>query len=99
MPLRPSGLRVWHVAIAGIVLALLVPLLMLFALVKLDPRVRSALQIEREAKLPVLGSMPMYMSGKKRSQLLRRDAFATILFLSVPVIYGLTYTLKLMDVL
>jgi polysaccharide chain length determinant protein (PEP-CTERM system associated) len=99
MPLRPSGLRVMHVGIAGVLLALIIPLLLLFALVKLDPRVRSALQIEREAGLPVLGSIPMYMSGSRRSQMMRRNAFATMLFLSVPVIYGLTYTLKLMDVL
>jgi len=99
MPLRPSGLRVMHVAGAGMLLALAIPLLLLFALVKLDPRVRSPLQIEREAGLPVLGSVPTYMSGSKRNQLMRRNAFATILFLSVPVIYGLTYTLKLMDVL
>lgn len=99
MPLRPSGLRVMHVAGAGMLLALAIPLLLLFALVKLDPRVRSPLQIEREAGLPVLGSVPTYMSGSKRNQLMRRNAFATILFLSVPVIYGVTYTLKLMDVL
>jgi polysaccharide chain length determinant protein (PEP-CTERM system associated) len=99
MPLRPSGLRVMHVAIAGLVLALIIPLLLLFALVKLDPRVRSPLQIEREAGLPVLGSVPMYMSVSKRHQLMRRNAFATILFLSVPLVYGLTYTLKLMEVL
>jgi protein tyrosine kinase modulator len=99
MPLRPSGLRVMHVGIAGVLLALIIPLLLLFALVKLDPRVRSALQIEREAGLPVLGSIPMYMSGSRRSLMMRRNAFATILFLSVPLIYGLTYTLKLMDVL
>ena len=99
MPLRPSGLRVMHVASAGVLLALVIPLLLLFALVKLDPRVRSPLQIEREAGLPVIGSIPMYMSGSRRAQMMRRNAFATILFLSVPVVYGLTYTLKLMEVL
>ena len=99
MPLRPSGLRVMHVAGAGIVLAMALPLLLLFGLIRLDPRVRSPLQIEREAGLPVLGSMPSYLNRKKRGQQLRRYALAAMLFLSVPVAYGLTYTLKLMDML
>lgn len=99
MPLRPSGLRVMHVAGAGIALALLVPALLLFGLIKLDPRVRSAQQIEYQAGLPVLGSIPVYMGSDKRKQLFRRHAMAAMMFLSVPVVYGLTYTLKLMDVL
>lgn len=99
MPLRPSGLRVMHVAGAGIALALLIPLGVLFALIKLDPRVRSPLQIEREAGLPVLGTMPAYLTGRRRRKALRRYALAASLFLAVPLLYGLTYTLKVMEVL
>lgn len=99
LALRPSGLRVMHVAGAGLVLALLVPLALLVAIVKLDPRVRSPLQIERDAGLPVLGTMPAYLTGPKRRQSLRRYSLAATLFLAVPLVYGLTFTLKLMDVL
>jgi len=99
MPLRPSGLRVMHVAGAGLALALLVPLAALFALTKLDPRVRSPLQIEREAGLPVLGTMPAYLTGRRRRKALRRYSLAASLFLAVPLLYGLTYTLKVMEVL
>ena len=97
MPLRPSGLRVMHIAGAGLLLALAIPLGLLFALVKLDPRVRSPLQIERDAGLPVLGSMPLYMSRKRRGQRIRRFALASTLFTSVPVIYAVTYMLRVMD--
>lgn len=99
MPLRPSGLRVGHVAGVGLLLGLLAPLVLVLALVKFDPRVRSALRIEREAGLPVLGVMPEYLTGKQRRATYRRYALAAALFLSVPVIYGLVYTLKLVDVL
>lgn len=99
MPLRPSGLRVMHVAGAGLALALLIPLGLLFALTKLDPRVRSPLQIEREAGLPVLGTMPAYLTGRRRRAALRRYSLAASLFLAVPLLYGLTYTLKVMEVL
>lgn len=99
MPLRPSGLRVMHVAGAGLMLALLVPVGLLFGLVKLDPRVRSPLQIEQEAGLPVLGSMPAYLTRPRRRQTFRRYGLAALLFLAVPLAYGLTYTLKLMELL
>ncbi len=99
LPLIPSGLRVMHVAGAGLALALVVPLLLLLAIVKFDPRVRSPLQIERDAGLPVLGTMPVYLNAKKRGQRMRRYGLAATLFLAVPLVYGLTYTLKLMDML
>lgn len=99
MPLRPSGLRVMHVAGGGLLLALLIPLGVLFAMVKFDPRVRSPLQIERDAGLPVLGTMPAYLTGRRRRQALRRQVMAASLFLSVPVVYGLAYAMKLMDLL
>ena len=99
MPLRPSGLRVMHVAGGGLLLALLIPLGVLFAMVKFDPRVRSPLQIERDAGLPVLGTMPAYLTGRRRRQAVRRQVMAASLFLSVPVVYGVAYAMKLMDLL
>ena len=41
MPLRPSGLRLMHFAVAGLALALLAPLLLVAGYVKMDPRVRT----------------------------------------------------------
>ncbi len=97
MPLRPSGLRVMHIAGAGLLLAVAIPFALLIALVKLDPRVRSPLQIERDAGLPVLGSIPLYLGGKRRGQRIRRFALASTLFTAVPVIYAVTYLLRVMD--
>lgn len=99
MPLRPSGLRLIHVASAGLAAAVLVPLLLLFGLLKMDPRVRSPSQVERKAGLPVLGSVPPLLTGPRRARSMRRVAFASLLFLIVPVTYGLTLTLKLVHAL
>jgi len=99
VPLRPSGLRLMHVAGAGLAAAALAPLVLLIGLIKLDPRVRSPLQIEREAGLPVLGSIPMYRTGSKRKEAFRRRALAITLFLLVPIAYGLVLTLKLVHAL
>lgn len=99
MPLRPSGLRLMHVAGAGLLLAIMAPFVLLLGLVKFDPRVRSSLQIERDAGLPVLGVIPLYRTRPKRAQAIRRLALASMLFLTVPLTYGLVLALKLVRAL
>lgn len=99
MPLRPSGLRLLHVAGAGLALAVVVPVLLLFGLLKLDPRVRAARQIERESGLPVLGTVPRLLTKRRRSQSMRQVAMASLLFLAVPIAYGVVLTLKLVHAL
>ncbi|PKM16916.1 MAG: hypothetical protein CVV12_01125 [Gammaproteobacteria bacterium HGW-Gammaproteobacteria-2] len=95
MPLRPSGLRLLHVAGAGLVFAMATPLVLLFVLIKLDPRVRTTLRIEREAGLPVLGTVPSYRTREQRSRATRRYATAALLVATVPVAYFLVFALKL----
>ena len=99
MPLRPVGLRLLHAAGAGLAAAFLVPVILLVGVVKLDPRVRSPLQIERDAALPVLGTMPLYMTPEKRKQMRQKFALASFLVLVVPSTYGIALTLKMMQTL
>lgn len=99
MPLRPSGLRLLHVAGAGLGAAFLAPLLLLFGLIKFDPRARSPLRIEREAGLPILGTVPGYPTPARRRQSFRRIALASLLFVSVPVVYGVALAMKLAHML
>ena len=99
MPLRPSGLRLMHVAGAGLGAAFFTPLVLLLGVIKLDPRVRSPLQIERDAALPVIGTMPPYRTRQKRLQGARKLMLATALFSMVPVVYGMAYMLKMLEVL
>jgi len=62
MPTRPSGVRFVHFAIGGLVAAAAMPLGLLFLLVRFDPRVRTAADIERQTGLPVLATVPTYFN-------------------------------------
>ncbi len=99
MPLLPTGLRLMHFAVAGLAVAAFVPLLLLSLLVKHDPRVRVPLQIERDAGLPVLASIPPHMSRAQSEVRARQLKLGSMLLVSVPVIYGIVLMLKMMDVL
>ncbi|HEY0504050.1 MAG TPA: XrtA system polysaccharide chain length determinant [Lysobacter sp.] len=94
-PLRGVGLRLVHVASAGLGAAALAPLLLLFGFVRLDPRVRSPYQIETAAALPVLGAVPRYQTAPSRRLGTRRFVIAAMIFLVVPLVYGLALVLKM----
>lgn len=96
MPLRPSGLRFLHVALAGLALAVAVPLGLLFVLARFDPRVRSARQLERRAAYPILTVVPPYRTARDRRREFARMAFSASIFVAVLLAYGLVYGYKQM---
>ena len=98
LPLRPAGLRLLYVAIAGLLLALMLPVLVLLGVIKLDPRVRAPRQIEMLAGLPVLGVIPRFPTRAARARNLRRLSLAATLFMSVPVAYGTVWIFKWLHV-
>ena len=67
VPATASSLRLMNVAIIGLVLALAVPLGLLFAIVKFDRRVRSPQQVERLANVPLLAAIPSTGAGALRA--------------------------------
>lgn len=91
LPLAPSGLRFIHFALVGIVMAVGVPLGLLFLLVRFDPRVRSAEQLEQLTGLPMLATIPYYQAPQDRRRqqmqfvLLGAVAFAIVLAYLVSV--------------
>ena len=95
LPLRPSGLRLMHFAGAGVGLALAIPFGLLFALIRFDPRIRSARQLERATGISVLATVPMYATARERLRDRARIALALLLVLGVLVAYGLTYWIRL----
>ena len=94
IPLQATGLRLMHVAMAGLVLAVVVPLALLLLWVKYDARVRSPAQIEQLAGLPVLGSIPIRATAQRSAQPARNMRLATALLLIVPLVYALALTLR-----
>lgn len=99
VPLQATGLRLMHFAVSGLLLAVVIPLLLLSMLVKHDPRVRSPLQIERDAGLPVLGTIPAHPTQAQSLEQARRLRLGSALFVAVPVIYAAVYLLKMADVI
>ena len=91
MPVIASGLRVMHKSLIGIALATLVPLGMLFAMVSFDGRVRSAEQIERLARVPILVSIPYAPSGEELRRNRMKRILSVILFASVFAAYVIAY--------
>lgn len=90
LPLRASGLRLLHFAVAGVLGAIAVPVLLLFLLVQFDPRARHAGQLAELSGLPVLVSIPEYLTvADKRRQKLR-IWLALLMVLAALSVYVLT---------
>ncbi|MGA8279120.1 MAG: XrtA system polysaccharide chain length determinant [Rhodanobacteraceae bacterium] len=95
MPLRPSGLRFLHFGLAGLFLAIAMPLGLLFALARFDPRVRSAAQLERISGLPVLATIPVYQTRRDRVRERARTSLAALIIIAVMTAYVIVSWLKL----
>jgi protein tyrosine kinase modulator len=94
-PLRPTGLSLMHFALAGIVVAIALPLALLFGVARFDPRVRSARELERNIGVPVLASVPIYATPRERRVERTRYAMVALLIFGVAAAYALTYWLRL----
>ena len=99
VPARGNGLRLMHVAAAGLAMAIFAPLVLLVLYVRFDPRVRSPAQIEHKASLPVLGTVPRHVTVRERRQDLRRYAIAATLFIAVPLAYAAALATRLVQTL
>src|SRR5690606_11949697 len=89
------GLRFMHIAAAGAVLAVGLPIGLLVLLARFDPRVRSPRQIPQRTGYPLLPVIPAYPTPGER----RRQSFRLVLsgamVCSVFVVYALVFALKL----
>ncbi len=95
MPLRPSGLRLMHFALGGLLLAVVVPLGLLFARVRFDPRVLSAPQLERLTGITVMATVPAYTTSRDRSRERARTSLAVLLLIATLGAYGFMYWIRL----
>jgi polysaccharide chain length determinant protein (PEP-CTERM system associated) len=94
MPLRPSGLRFMHFALGGLVVAMAVPLVLLFLLVRFDPRVRSPRQLESRGHYALLSVVPAYRTPRDRRRELGRMLLSGSIVGAVFLAYGLVYVFK-----
>lgn len=94
LPLRPSGLRLVHFAGAGLGLALCLPLGLLFALVRFDPRIRSAQQLERATGFSALATVPLYATGNERLRSRAQIVLAVLLVMGALAAYVFVYWIR-----
>ena len=87
VPARASGIRFLHLAGTGLAAAFAVPLGLTLALVRLDPRVRSAAAIERQSGLPVIGEVFAVHTAQDR----RRRHWRMIAAIAVAVLVLAAY--------
>ena len=95
MPLRPSGLRFMHIAAAGLLAAIAIPLVLVFAVARFDPRVRSPHLIVKHSALPLLTTVPAYPTPRERRREYASMALAVAMLASVVLVYGLTYAYRI----
>lgn len=91
VPLRPTGLRFMHIAAAGLLLAVAVPVGLLWLLVRFDPRVRSPQLVESKSRYPLLATIPAYPSPRERRRQYFDIGIGSVLVTSVVLLYLLTY--------
>lgn len=94
LPLVPSGLRLLHFAFGGFLLALAIPIGLLFSIGRFDPRIRSVPQLERLAGLPVLAVVPAYHGKAEQKRGRRRIVTAIAVFVAVVAIYLIVWFVR-----
>ncbi len=95
LPLRPVGLRFMHFSLAGVGAGIVLPMVLLFGLVRFDPRIRMASQIERLTGIPVLASVPLYATRQDRWRSRRTTVLLILLVLGVAAAYVAIALLKI----
>ena len=93
MPASASSLRLMHLSLIGLFLALLVPSAYLVLLVRFDRRVRSPQQIQR--LVPLLGSITYSPTHREKSRFRSRGMLAVLMVAGVFVVYIATFLIKL----
>jgi hypothetical protein len=96
MPLRPTGLRFLHFAIAGLLIAVVAPLALLFLRVRFDPRIRSASQLQKLSDRQLLTVVPLYRTPRDQRRLRLRQAMSVGILFVVVLAYGLAFGFKQM---
>jgi polysaccharide chain length determinant protein (PEP-CTERM system associated) len=95
IPVIPSSMRVLHFGVIGLVLGVLVPLALLLAIIRLDPRVRSPWQIQRFAHVPLLVRIPYAEAPHEKSRHRNRRVLAALMVAGVFAVYATFFLINL----
>ncbi len=67
LPLKPTGLRLLHFMMAGLLLGAGIPLAMVATLIQIDPRVRQYAVLQQDLKLRILAVIPTLKTPRDRN--------------------------------
>jgi len=95
LPAISTSMRLLHMTAIALVIAALAPFGFLFALIKLDPKVRSRWQIERLVRVPVLAAIPGASGGRDKGRFRRERALVLAMVGGVFVIYVVVFVAKM----
>jgi polysaccharide chain length determinant protein (PEP-CTERM system associated) len=95
LPATASGMRLMHTTLIGFSFATLLPFGFLFAMVSLDRRVRSAQQIQRFSKVPLLVSISHAPAKREKARWRSRNLWAALMLLAVFAVYAAVFAIKL----
>jgi polysaccharide chain length determinant protein (PEP-CTERM system associated) len=94
LPAMASSMRLLHMTAIALVVAAVVPLGLLFAVVRLDPKVRSRWQIERLTRVPVLAAIPDAPLPRDKERHRRQRSLVLIMVAGVLVIYAVVFVIR-----
>jgi len=91
LPVIPSGLRLLHFFAAGIILGVLIPIGLLVAYLEVDPNIRNKKVFEAEFELPVITSVPRWISIDEQRRINEENrllvyfiSLVVMLYLAIP---------------
>ncbi len=92
LPLQPNGPRFWHFIAGGLLLGIVIPLGLLYAKIRFDPRIRLSALVADRHKVPVLATVP-HLWSPTETQAARLDvgrlALITSAAFSVLILFSL----------
>lgn len=93
-PILPTGLRFIHFALAGIVLASVLPFVLLFLFIKVDPRIRTTSAVTDVLQLPLLSVVPHMPQPGEKPEFFHRPVALVGTIAMVCVLYVVVFIIK-----
>jgi len=95
-PVLPTGLRFMHIAIMGLVLAIILPIVYLIVFLKLDPRIRTSSAVTDLLELPLLTTVPHMPQPNDKPSLFSRPVTIVGVVVLVVALYIIVAIAKYM---
>ncbi len=94
-PLSPMGIRFSHLFVIGPLVGLIVPIVLVFLYIQIDPRIRLPYLLKEELELPVVAEIP-HVATPLSKRIFRRDVVLLLMMVAaVAAVYGVAAFLRI----